>query len=172
MKKKLKYLCTVVWRGLFASGYYWWRGGHDEPWQVVEVFEQDGKILVGRIARWQCCELNERGGNWGAMIPTPSCSGYLKATALNMLGAALACIEALHALACSRSQTSYQSCNQHTPCLSNQRYLCRLVVADWIGAIAILPFGRFGCKYDQEEIVGQESSCFLANSQAQPPKAG
>ncbi len=162
-------LVAVAVSRLVRLGFFWWRGGPEHPWQVVEVFEQRGVIMVGRIARGRCWPLAERGGEWGIMIPHPSVKGYCQAAVTNMLGGALACIEAPHAWVCSRMQRDRPSCRGHKPYLANQPHPSRSILADWLGLGAVLPFGRYRCKCDQEEIVGRESSCFLANVQEHAP---
>jgi hypothetical protein len=152
-------------------GFYWWKGGTEEEWQIVEVFEQGGVIMVGRIARWRCWPLSERGGRWGIMIPRPSVQGYWQACVINMMGAALACTEALHVLVYSRIQKDQPSCHCRKPSSANLLYHRRSTLADWFGLNEVLPFGPGCCKCDQEVLVGQESSSSisLANVQEHAP---
>jgi hypothetical protein len=172
MKKQLESLLPVAAPLLVRFGFFWWRGGPKQPWQVVEVFEQSGVTMVGRIARWKCIPLAERGGEWGFMIPHPSVKGYWQASVTNTLGGALACIEALHAWVYSRMQKDRPSCQCRKPSSASRLYPSRSILADWLGINAVLPFGRFGCKCDQEEIVGRESSCFLANAKLSHEEGG
>ena len=149
-------------RSLFALGFYWWRGDKDEPWQVVEVFKQGDKLLVGRIARGKCCELWERGGQWGAMIPQRSFVECLKACALNMTGAVLACIEAPLSWAFWRIQRGRQSYPIQKQANASLAYPFRSVFASWIGLDAVLPYGQCLHKDYQEGLAGPDS-CILAN---------
>jgi len=53
-------------------GYYWWRGLKPTvgPWQVVEVFKQNGKLYRARCGRAACYELkNADDEQWGPPIP-------------------------------------------------------------------------------------------------------
>ena len=158
-------------RRFVRLGFFWWRGSPDSPWQVVEVFEQGGVMMVGRIARGRCWPLSERGGEWGIMIPHPSVKGYWQAIVINVLGGVLACIESPHAWVCSRMQRDRPSCWCHKPYLANQPHPSRSIPADWLGLGAVLPFGRCRCKCDQEEIVGRESSLFIANVESIHPES-
>ena len=97
------------------------------------------------------------------MIPHPSVKGYWQAVVINTLGGALACIEALHAWVCSRMQKDHPLCQCRKPLSANRHYPSRSILADLLGINTVLPYGRFGCKCNQEEIVGLESSLFLAN---------
>lgn len=89
-------------------GFYWWRGTRTGPWQVVEVFEQDGQLIVARCARWACWPLCKRGGEWGLRIPEPSSSACWSAMRQASAAIGTACIAALPAWVCARRRTDPQ----------------------------------------------------------------
>jgi len=96
-------------------GYYWWRGCHGAPWQIVEIFEQESKLRTARCGRSWTFTLEERGGIWGLRLTPPTLFGYWSTVGRALLASCRACIEGLLAGAGVHSQTDYTRCVRKSP---------------------------------------------------------
>lgn len=145
MKHKLKEKLTsaLLSHGLFSVGCYWWRGMKGEPWQIVEVYEQDGEIMCARHGRSYCVPLSERRGEWGSPIFGPSITGFCRAAFQAILGGVLACIEAPLSWVGLHKQTGRINYLFHSPSCGYYHCLSHLSGGGLMPLAVILPYCRF-----------------------------